>query len=87
MKTIAVLTMVFLPATFLATLFSMPSSGWDEPDKFAVYWALALPITVGTLALWALITQRDQISELVRRMGWGRGSKEGEVATLGSFTS
>lgn len=68
MKTIAVLTMVFLPARFLAALFSMLSLGWNQPENFSVYWAFAIPITVGTFALWAGVTQREQISGLLGRV-------------------
>ncbi|KAK4167952.1 hypothetical protein QBC43DRAFT_297201 [Cladorrhinum sp. PSN259] len=66
MKTIAVLTMGYLPATFLATLFSMPSMGWDQSDKFAIYWACAIPATVITFVLWAGITQREEMMRLVK---------------------
>jgi len=38
-KTVVVLTIAFLPATFFAALFSMPSLGWDAPEKFIIYWA------------------------------------------------
>ncbi|KAK0648527.1 hypothetical protein B0T16DRAFT_444548 [Cercophora newfieldiana] len=73
MKTIAVLTMAFLPATFLAALFSIPSLGWDQPDKFVIYWACVIPITVLTFALWALLTKKRAIFDLVRLV---RGRKE-----------
>ncbi|KAK5659482.1 hypothetical protein OQA88_683 [Cercophora sp. LCS_1] len=58
MKTVAVLTMAFLPATFLAALFSVPSLGWDQPDKFRIYWACAVPTTIVVFALWAVLTPR-----------------------------
>ena len=70
MKTIAVLTMAFLPATFLAALFAIPSLGWNQPDKFTLYWACVIPITALTFALWAVLTKRQAILEfgkLVRR--------------------
>jgi Mg2+ and Co2+ transporter CorA len=42
MKTVAVMTMLFLPATFFAALFSMPLLQWSEAqviqDRFWVYW-------------------------------------------------
>ncbi|KAK3994992.1 hypothetical protein QBC44DRAFT_390254 [Cladorrhinum sp. PSN332] len=66
MKTVAVLTMGFPPATFLAALFSMPSLGWDQPDKFVIYWACAIPMTAVTFVLWAGITQRKQMAELLK---------------------
>ncbi|KAK4443889.1 hypothetical protein QBC34DRAFT_361252 [Podospora aff. communis PSN243] len=68
MKTIAVLTMAFLPATFLAALFSIPSLGWDQPDKFVLYWACVIPITVLTFALWALLTKRGAILGFTRAL-------------------
>jgi len=68
MKTVAVLTMAFLPATFLAALFSIPSLGWDErkPEKFAIYWACVVPVTIVTFALWAGFTQRGEVVETVK---------------------
>jgi len=71
MKTIAVLTMAFLPATFLAAMFSMPSLEWDTsaPDKFVVYWVCVILTTVATFGLWAGITQRQQIRELLKSAG------------------
>ncbi|KAK3400845.1 hypothetical protein B0T20DRAFT_319446, partial [Sordaria brevicollis] len=52
MKTIAVLTMAFLPATYLSTLFSMPSLNWDQRKHFVIYWAIAIPLTLATFLLW-----------------------------------
>jgi len=59
MKTVAFLTLAFLPATFIAAIFSMSffnfdanSGSWSVSDKFWVYWALAVPITVITTILW-----------------------------------
>jgi len=66
MKTIAVLTMAFLPATFFAALFSVPSLGWTEPDKFALYWACTIPVTIGTFVVWAGLTQRQTIRDMLR---------------------
>ncbi|KAK1783660.1 hypothetical protein QBC45DRAFT_398479 [Copromyces sp. CBS 386.78] len=34
MKTIAILTMAFLPATFISTLLSMPSLNWGSAEAF-----------------------------------------------------
>ncbi|TVY39380.1 hypothetical protein LSUB1_G004334, partial [Lachnellula subtilissima] len=60
MKAIAVLTMIFLPGTFVATIFAMPLFNWDnntQPlfnDNFKYYWAIAIPLTLFVLLLWAL---------------------------------
>ncbi|KAF2022531.1 hypothetical protein EK21DRAFT_119661 [Setomelanomma holmii] len=63
MKAIAVVTMTFLPATFVSTLFGTnffalePRKGEDGvvfavSSQFWVYWAISAPMTLATLALW-----------------------------------
>ncbi|KAK0648501.1 hypothetical protein B0T16DRAFT_116257 [Cercophora newfieldiana] len=69
MKTIAVLTMAFLPATFFAALFSVPSLGWTDSDKFALYWACTIPVTLATFLLWAGLTQREWLGSVWRWKG------------------
>ncbi|RYO78870.1 hypothetical protein DL766_010311 [Monosporascus sp. MC13-8B] len=65
MKTVAIMTMAFLPATFFAALFAMPSLQWDRPsvvqDNFWVYWAFTVPTTVAVFLVWLLITERKWI--------------------------
>ena len=60
MKVIAVMTMGFLPGTFVAALFAVPSLQWGSTpviqDNFWVYWAFALPATAVVFLLWALIS-------------------------------
>ncbi|PMD31043.1 hypothetical protein L207DRAFT_591976 [Hyaloscypha variabilis F] len=59
-KTIAILTMFFLPATFFAILFTLPLFNWDTPDepvvrpKIWIYWAFTGASTVGIFALYFL---------------------------------
>lgn len=71
MKAIAVVTMTFLPATFVSTLFGMnffsfePSEGVERSSftvsrHFWIYWAFSVPMTFVTLALW---------------FGWSHGAK------------
>jgi Mg2+ and Co2+ transporter CorA len=61
MKAIAVLTMAILPATFFATLFSMPLLNWNlEVDKvvqpqFWVYLAFTLPATALAFCTWGFL--------------------------------
>ncbi|KAF5006941.1 hypothetical protein FDECE_6717 [Fusarium decemcellulare] len=61
MKTIAILTMVFLPGTFLATLWAVPSLQWDQSPviqgNFWVYWVFSLPFTALVLAVWYGLTR------------------------------
>ncbi|CAN9192038.1 unnamed protein product [Alternaria alternata] len=61
MRTIAVVTMAFLPPTFLSAIFSMSffnytpeqgSAGWSVSGKFWVYWVCAVPLTCITLMIW-----------------------------------
>lgn len=66
MKTIAVLTMAFLPATFFAAFFSIPSlSLGEQSNMFALYWACTIPVTIATFILWAGITQRAAMKRLL----------------------
>lgn len=65
MKTIAVMTMGFLPATFWAALFAVPSLRWDQPTvispRFWVYWAVTIPTTISVFLGWLLIMNRDKL--------------------------
>ncbi|KAM5350946.1 hypothetical protein ACJ41O_003669 [Fusarium nematophilum] len=63
MKTIAVMTMAFLPGTFFAALFAIPSLKWDQPgvvqQNFWVYWAFTLPFTALVFGIWKVATKRS----------------------------
>lgn len=67
MKTIAIMTMLFLPATFFAALFAVPSLQWDQAEvvqkKFWVYWAFTLPTTVLIFLVWVVIVNRRVIGQ------------------------
>ncbi|KAK7948459.1 uncharacterized protein PG986_009345 [Apiospora aurea] len=78
MKTVAVLTMAFLPATFFAALFAIPSLDWKAgaevattadgsgsviQSNFWVYWALTLPATVLVFVIWLVLNSRAWLSE------------------------
>ncbi|KZO94452.1 hypothetical protein CALVIDRAFT_538907 [Calocera viscosa TUFC12733] len=61
MKSIAVLTMFFLPSTLVASLFSMPLFNWNAGPEESVtgtrawiYLAVTLPLTAFVLCLWWL---------------------------------
>lgn len=71
MKTIAVVTMVFLPATFLAALFALPVLEFERKvdirmNGFSLYWILACPLTVLVFIVWGLVTQREVFMKLIR---------------------
>ncbi|KAK8036684.1 Amino acid/polyamine transporter I [Apiospora rasikravindrae] len=58
MKTISMLTLAFLPPTFISSIFSMSffkfdaDTGWTISNNFWIYWAWAVPTTLVTSALW-----------------------------------
>ncbi|RPA81495.1 hypothetical protein BJ508DRAFT_326389 [Ascobolus immersus RN42] len=70
MKTVAIMTMIFLPGTFFSALFAMPSLKWPErpgviQEGFGLYWALTVTSTAIVFATWYLTTHRE---EVVRKM-------------------
>ncbi|KAH9210510.1 hypothetical protein DL95DRAFT_343006, partial [Leptodontidium sp. 2 PMI_412] len=61
MKAIAVLTMAFLPGTFVAVpFFAMPLFDWQAPadsvlsSRLWVYWAVTIPATLVVLIAWRI---------------------------------
>lgn len=58
MRTISILTLVFLPPTFICSLFSTSffdydtSSGWTVSSEFWIYWAFAIPTTMCAISVW-----------------------------------
>jgi hypothetical protein len=64
MKSLVVVTMVFLPGTFVSTLLSMPLMGWKPP--FVMYWTITAPLTIMTLLVWGawiMVQRRRQKHE------------------------
>ncbi|KAK0099413.1 hypothetical protein ONS95_003517 [Cadophora gregata] len=61
MKTIATLTMFFLPGTFIAAIFAMPVLEWGDSrtptikNGFKQYWIVTLPLTLLVCILWAAV--------------------------------
>lgn len=57
MKSITLLTMIFLPATFISALFSTTffefhEYGWNFSTRFWIYWVVTVPLTLFVLAVW-----------------------------------
>jgi len=59
MKSIALLTMVVLPGTFISTLFAIFLFNWDAESwrdvpkpRFWFYWALTVPLTIFSVVAW-----------------------------------
>ncbi|KAF4456906.1 hypothetical protein FALBO_15313 [Fusarium albosuccineum] len=94
MKTLAFVTMFFLPGSFVSALFSTDLFDWDgvEPGsigvpstpQFRLYWAITVPLTVVTFLLyfaWAKYSSYDRSRKREgKRWGFGRmNSMESEV--------
>ena len=71
MRTIALVTLIFLPATFVSALFSTtffnftPASDngperWVMSQSFWVYWVFAIPLTLMVAGIWLLWHRRRQ---------------------------
>lgn len=82
MKTISLLTLAFLPPTFICAIFSMSffdydsEGGWTVSSQFWMYWAFAVPLTLLTSIVcykWQYITEFCD--------GWGRSKLHGKVKT------
>jgi Mg2+ and Co2+ transporter CorA len=58
MKSISIVTMLFLPATFVATFFSMSVFDWQAStgdfvsDRIWIYFAITIPLTALVFAIW-----------------------------------
>jgi Mg2+ and Co2+ transporter CorA len=78
MKVVAVMTMAFLPATFFAALFSVPSLQWDSEEivssRFWIYWAFTLPCTALVFAAWLALTNRGGVRKALGA-AWGEFAK------------
>lgn len=64
MQTLSVLTMAFLPATFLATIFVMPIMEWQQGmgvvmrPELGLFFGLAVPMTRRIFIAWMYLTRR-----------------------------
>ena len=66
MKTLAAVTVVFLPGTLVASLFSMSMFDWQSQEdvlspRFWIYWAVTLPLTLSTVGIWLAWTYRRAV--------------------------
>lgn len=86
MGAISVLTMLFLPSTAIATIFSMgPFFGEGSlhfSDDFWIFLAVAIPFTVITMIVWAFWTQQTEIAEFLHQHIDRRGRRESDEENL-----
>ncbi|RPA77027.1 hypothetical protein BJ508DRAFT_350908 [Ascobolus immersus RN42] len=63
MKTVAIMTMAFLPATFFAAVFAIPTLKWEEnqdsvvQDGFWIYLGISIAATALVFIVWDLNTK------------------------------
>lgn len=89
MKTIGVVSLVYLPGTFVSGVFGTnffdmdgPGQGpstWAVSSNFWLYWAVTVPLTLATVLAWALWhfyqtkTRRGQ-ARMMKKPGRDNGS-------------
>ena len=71
MKTLAVVTIIFLPATSVSSIMAMPLFRWDDDwvvnKRLWVYFAFAVPLTALTVGLW-YVWQRQAMRRASQRL-------------------
>ncbi|KAI1453897.1 hypothetical protein F4805DRAFT_478076 [Annulohypoxylon moriforme] len=67
MKAIAAVTLVFLPATFIAAIFSMSMFNWlagqtegAVSHRLWIFFIISVPLTVAVLLIWRIMYKRGQ---------------------------
>lgn len=97
MKTIAAVTMVFLPGTFVATLLALAAFQWRDDDDggmsvrsdFWIYWVITIPLTLLTLLIWLVWSRwkaRDEVKieqEARNAVDSGSGAARGQSGLEG----
>jgi hypothetical protein len=83
MKTLAFVTMFFLPGSFISALFSTDLFDWDNADgggigieptpQFRLYWAITIPLTLITFILYFIWTEFSSFDRSQKReqRRWG----------------
>ncbi|KAL2857328.1 hypothetical protein BJY01DRAFT_137785 [Aspergillus pseudoustus] len=83
MKTVAVVSMVYLPGTFVSGLFGTnffsfqadPPNTWITSDKFWIYWLVTIPLTLLTMFVWAIWHWREVYPRWFKRAIHGNPNK------------
>ena len=81
MKSLSLLTMVFLPATAIASVMApfvvtdQDGRDWRMSSRFWILWAVAAPVTLVVLVMWLIWIQRIEAINTIRR--WTRWEKHG----------
>ena len=83
MKTLAVVTMFFLPGTFVASFFAMPLFNWQSQHgqvidrRLWIYFVVTIPLTTITCSVWwawfTMKTRREQREDKEKNETSGHG--------------
>ncbi|KAI1765000.1 hypothetical protein GGR53DRAFT_530101 [Hypoxylon sp. FL1150] len=80
MKVIAVMTMAFLPGTFFAALFAVPSLQSDHATviqpNFWVYWVCTVPMTILVFGVWDVRNEKRFYPWRRKTRMWKRDKKQ-----------
>ncbi|KAL4758902.1 uncharacterized protein BDW70DRAFT_89015 [Aspergillus foveolatus] len=96
MKTVAIVSMVYLPGTFVSGLFGTnffsfqadPGNTWLMADEFWLYWAVTLPLTFATVVIWAIWHWQDKLVILRTKAQGGESNKSaGSADSKGNLQS
>ena len=79
MKTIAAITMVFLPGTFVSSVFGLP---FFRDSEWWLYTAITLPLTIAVIVIWWLWISRRNLARIGARTFYRRSSEKFIDATL-----
>jgi Mg2+ and Co2+ transporter CorA len=78
MRSVAVVGLIYLPATFVSGLFGMNffqfcggsdnDDAWKVSEKFWLYWAVTIPLTLATVLVWTLAFHADRIKVSLKKL-------------------
>jgi hypothetical protein len=85
MKTIAAVTMSFLPGTFVASFFAMPLFQWDSDNgrvvnpQIWIFWTVTIPLTIFTFVVWWVWLRYQSKRDTASQLGVLEGITAGEA--------
>lgn len=90
MRTIAIMTLIFLPGTFISAMFGMQFFDYDNTagtmsvsKKFWIYWVFTIPITAITLLVWYFWPQEIPIGQEFAAQSDEKKSKRQDILAHG----
>ncbi|OJD18766.1 hypothetical protein AJ78_01237 [Emergomyces pasteurianus Ep9510] len=93
MKIISAVGLIFLPGTFISTLFGMNffefsvdnntgKQTFAMSDKFWIYWAISLPVTAVVILLWAIWDYSYALTKMLRTL-WEAAKQKSDSLYIG----